>query len=175
MRIVHSRPRYIVGWMPRVKGNSPGAPRPSYPFLLMRSSGVYWPFTGLLHVLPGLRRGVEDRALVRGEHGRCVLRVDLAAVREIRLVPEGIHRAGTDGIPDPINPLRQVAERLGAGHVEHRQNALRALEVRLLEKLQERSLAHDVQDHHVDLDRPTLHRTQGDRLLRDDRAERPDI
>ena len=23
-RIVHSRPRYIVGWMPRVNGNSPG-------------------------------------------------------------------------------------------------------------------------------------------------------
>ena len=26
-RIVHSRPRYIVGWMPRVNGNSPGLPR----------------------------------------------------------------------------------------------------------------------------------------------------
>ena len=26
-RIVHSRPRYIVGWMPRVKGNAPGSPR----------------------------------------------------------------------------------------------------------------------------------------------------
>ena len=26
-RIVHSRPRYIVGWMPRVNGNSPGKPR----------------------------------------------------------------------------------------------------------------------------------------------------
>ena len=25
-RIVHSRPRYIVGWMPRVYGNSPGKP-----------------------------------------------------------------------------------------------------------------------------------------------------
>jgi hypothetical protein len=24
-RIVHSRPRYMVGWMPRVKGNSPGS------------------------------------------------------------------------------------------------------------------------------------------------------
>ena len=26
-RIVHGRPRYIVGWMPRVKGYSPGKPR----------------------------------------------------------------------------------------------------------------------------------------------------
>ena len=25
-RMVHRRPRYIVGWMPRVKGNSPGKP-----------------------------------------------------------------------------------------------------------------------------------------------------
>ena len=25
-RIVHRRPRYIVGWMPRVKGGSPGRP-----------------------------------------------------------------------------------------------------------------------------------------------------
>ena len=25
-RIVHGRPRYIVGWMPRVNGNSPGSP-----------------------------------------------------------------------------------------------------------------------------------------------------
>ena len=28
-RIVHSRPRYIVGWMPRVYGKSPGNPRSS--------------------------------------------------------------------------------------------------------------------------------------------------
>src|SRR5688572_1609752 len=25
--MVHGRPRYIVGWMPRVNGNSPGRPR----------------------------------------------------------------------------------------------------------------------------------------------------
>ena len=29
-RIVHSRPRYMVGWMPRVKGNSPGTPRSDF-------------------------------------------------------------------------------------------------------------------------------------------------
>ena len=29
MRIVHSRPRWPVGWMPRVKGGSPGRPRSS--------------------------------------------------------------------------------------------------------------------------------------------------
>ena len=28
-RIVQSRPRYIVGWMPRVNGKSPGSPRAS--------------------------------------------------------------------------------------------------------------------------------------------------
>src|SRR5207245_919486 len=106
----------------------------------------------------------------RGQDGRRVLRVDLAAVRYIRLVPEGVHRAGTDGIPDAVNPLRQVAERLSAGHVEYRQDALRAVEVRLLEELQEGPLAHDVQDHHVDLDRPALHRAQGHRLLRHERT-----
>src|SRR5713226_4296654 len=96
-------------------------------------------------------------------------------MREIRLVPEGIHRDGTDRIPNAVDPLRQVPERLRAGHVEDRQDALGAVEVRLLEELEERALAHDVQDHHVDLDRTALHRTQGDRLLRDDRTKRPDV
>ena len=49
------------------------------------------------------------------------------------------------------------------------------MEVRILEKLQERALAHDVQDHHVDLDRPAAHRSEGDRLLRNDRAEGADV
>src|SRR5207244_13199505 len=62
-----------------------------------------------------------------------------------------------------------------AGHVEYRHDALGAVEVRFFEKLEERSLAHDVQNHHVDLDRAALHRTEGDRLLRDDRTERPDV
>src|ERR1700683_3051400 len=40
-RIVHSRPRYIVGWMPRVNGNSPGNPRSRSGTNSVRSSAVY--------------------------------------------------------------------------------------------------------------------------------------
>ena len=39
-RIVQRRPRYIVGWMPRVKGNAPGSPRASSEDHPARSAGV---------------------------------------------------------------------------------------------------------------------------------------
>src|SRR5256712_4941922 len=96
-------------------------------------------------------------------------------MREIRLVPERVHGDGTDRIPNSVDPFRQVAEGLRARHVEDRQDALGAVEVRLLEQVEERPLAHDVQDHHVDLNWPALHRTEGDRLLRYDRTEGPNV
>ena len=40
-RIVQSRPRYIVGWTPRVNGNSPGRPRSRSSSRPARSAGVY--------------------------------------------------------------------------------------------------------------------------------------
>jgi len=49
------------------------------------------------------------------------------------------------------------------------------VEVRFLEQLKEGPLAHDIQDIMSHLDRPTLHRAQGDELLRHDRSERPDV
>ena len=38
-RMVHTRARYISGWMPRVNGNSPGAPRSRAGSKRSRSSG----------------------------------------------------------------------------------------------------------------------------------------
>ena len=40
-RIVHRRPRYIVGWTPRVNGNSPGRPRSRASSRPAVSAGVY--------------------------------------------------------------------------------------------------------------------------------------
>src|SRR5438876_7918332 len=250
IRIVHSRPRYMVGWIPRVNGKPPGLPSRSSGFPAT-SSGVYnrftgrpevvmnslrrsgsassasrrvvschrfnsssrtfrpsssrmnalrpfnWsdairrlrrslggarlddrlgePLEGLLDVLAGLRGRVEDRALVRKQRGRSLLRGHFAAVGEVRLVSERVHRNGSHGVANPVDPLRQVSERLGAGHVEHREDAFRSVEVGLLEQLEERALAHDIEDHHVDLDGPALHRAQCDRLLRDDGPEGPDV
>src|SRR2546422_445852 len=45
IRIVHSRPRYMVGWIPRVNGKPPGLPSRSSGFPAT-SSGVYNRFTG---------------------------------------------------------------------------------------------------------------------------------
>jgi hypothetical protein len=39
-RIVHGRLRYMSGWMPRVKGNSPGAPIMPEPPVASTSAGV---------------------------------------------------------------------------------------------------------------------------------------
>src|SRR3972149_2465738 len=51
IRIVHGRPRYIVGWMPRVNGYSPGAPR-SFPGSNAGTSrGVYSRWTGINEVV----------------------------------------------------------------------------------------------------------------------------
>ena len=55
------------------------------------------------------------------------------------------------------------------GHV------VRAVEVRVLEQLEERPLPHDVEDHHVHVDGPAVERPEGDRLLRDDGPEGADV
>src|SRR5712691_4666728 len=67
MRIVHSRPRYIVGWIPRVKGNSPGLPRRSSDDFPATSRGVYSRFTGRLDVVTNFlrRSGTAARASAR--------------------------------------------------------------------------------------------------------------
>src|SRR2546428_373031 len=56
IRIVHSRPRYMVGWMPRVNGKPPGLPSRSSAFPAT-SSGVYNLLTGRPEVvMNSLRR-----------------------------------------------------------------------------------------------------------------------
>src|SRR5947208_2093281 len=64
IRIVHGRPRYIVGWMPRVKGNSPGFPSRSSSVFPARSRGVYNRFTGRREVVrnSARRSGRDFRA-----------------------------------------------------------------------------------------------------------------
>src|SRR5204863_3191991 len=71
-RIVHRRPRYIVGWIPRVKGNSPGNPSSLAGSHPARSRGVRtaealltWPIVARLEsfcrrkCLTELRLGVK--------------------------------------------------------------------------------------------------------------------
>src|SRR5213079_993909 len=224
IRIVHRRPRYIVGWMPRVKGNSPGFPSRSSSVFPARSRGVYHRFSslsrafrsssarmnaseafkrprlirwlrrrtrssglarlddrlrealeGLLDIVAGLRGRVEDRAFVGPEDVRSVFRVHFPPRGQVRLVAEGVDGDRADRVADSVDPLRQVAERGLPGRVEDREDSLRAVEVRFLEQLEERALAHDVEDHHVDLDGAALHRAERDRLLGDDGAEGPDV
>src|SRR2546430_2085491 len=128
-----------------------------------------------LDVVAGLRGRVEDRALVRTKEVRRVLRGHLASGGEVRLVAQRVHGDRADGVPDAVDPLREISEGGGARRVEHREDALGPVEVRLLEELKEGAFAHDVQDHHVDLDRAALHRPEGHGLLRDDGPERPDV
>src|SRR3990167_5036540 len=45
--IVHTRARYISGWIPRVKGYSPGTPRSRAGSKSARSPGPYTGFTGI--------------------------------------------------------------------------------------------------------------------------------
>src|SRR5256886_11682142 len=128
-----------------------------------------------LDVVAGLRGRVEDRALVRTKEVRRVLRGPLASGVEVRLVAERVHGDRADGVPDAVDPLREISEGGGARRVEHREDALGPVEVRLLEELKEGAFAHDVQDHHVDLDRAALHRPEGHGLLRDDGPEGPNV
>src|SRR5207244_8161125 len=130
---------------------------------------------GYLDVGAGLGGRVEERALVRTQEVRRVLRGHLASGGEVRLVAQRIDRDRADGVPDAVDPLRQISEGGRARSVEHREDALGPVEVRLLEELKEGAFAHDVQDHHVDLDRAALHRSEGHGLLRDDGPERPDV
>src|SRR5207253_1045757 len=74
--------------------------------------------------------------------------------------------------PRLIRCLRRRTRSSGLARLDDR---LRAVEIGFLEQLEERSLAHDVEDHHVDLDRPASHRSERDRLLGDNRTERPDV
>src|SRR2546429_2303946 len=129
----------------------------------------------LLDVVAGLRGRVEDRAFVGAEDVRGVFRVHFPPRGQVRLVAEGVDGDRADGVADSIDPLRHVAQGGLPGHVEDREDPLRAVEIGFLEQLEERSLAHDVEDHHVDLDRPALHRAERDRLLGDNRTERPDV
>ena len=51
--MVHDRPRYIVGYMPRVKGKAPGVPNRSPASQPSRSEAVY---TGLISMPESVRR-----------------------------------------------------------------------------------------------------------------------
>src|SRR3990172_12525848 len=68
IRIVHGRPRYIVGWMPRVNGYSPGAPRSFPGSNAGMSRGVYSRWTGMNEVVVNsfFRSGTLARERLRG-------------------------------------------------------------------------------------------------------------
>src|SRR5262245_34163948 len=80
--MVHSRPRYIVGWMPRVKGGSPGKPSHSPGSQSFRSSAVYRRSIGRL--LTVVNSAARSGRLVSA--GRRVVSSQSRRVRELRVV-----------------------------------------------------------------------------------------
>src|SRR5207247_933973 len=101
--------------------------------------------------------------------------VDLDLLSKVRLVTERDHGDPPDLLPDPVDPWGEVVEAPAVREVEHAEDPRRALEVRLLEQVEERALARDVEDHEVDLHGPRRGVREVDRPLRRDRAEGADV
>src|SRR5436853_6842214 len=123
---------------------------------------------GHLDVVAGLRGRVEDWALVRTKEVRRVLRGHLASGGEVGLVAQRVHGDRADRVPYAVDPLREISEGGRARSVEHREDALGPVEVRLLEELKEGAFAHDVEDHHDNLDRAAMMRSDAHSHLADD-------
>ena len=109
------------------------------------------PREGRLDLPPGLRGGQQEVGAVSlGELGDVPLH-ELRARGEVRLVDDDQDRDLPDQRLDAVDPVVEVIQSPSAREVGDREDAVRAVEVRVLQELAEPFLAHDVPDHHVDL------------------------
>src|SRR3990170_1230268 len=128
----------------------------------------------LFHVQPGLGRRERVRGAVRVRDRRQLRLLDDDLRAQVRLVTEEDEGHVPSVRPDHVDPAVQVRESVAAGQVAHRQDPVRALEVRLLQELPEALLAHDVPDHEVE-DRRSAPPRARHGFLRDLRTDRRDV
>src|SRR5207247_10077390 len=77
---------------------------------------------------------------------------------------------------DAVDPVVEVVERPSSREVGYREDAIRPVEVRVLQQLAKSLLAHDVPDHHVDVDQEIVFRQENaGLLLRHVRADRGQV
>src|SRR2546426_5321408 len=127
-------------------------------------------------VLPGLRTRERERRIIGADRLLHLRLAELRLLAEIPLVREELDRDLPRDAVHALDPVVQVVESRFPRDVAHRDDPLRAVEVRFLEEFAEALLPHDVPDCHVDLQLgPPVGMGHRELLLRDLRAEGLDV
>src|SRR5688572_12752061 len=108
--MVHKRPRYIVGWMPRVKGNSPGKERSRSGSNAARSPGAT---KGFIKGIVGA--GLSSRPELIGFFDFRFFRSDAQRAQETAIVHGHVERLSRHQRLRGRHALRRAVGTLGLG------------------------------------------------------------
>src|SRR5207302_2463666 len=127
-------------------------------------------------LVTALRRREDEFGTVRLRELGHVPFLELGARGQVRLVHDDEDRDLPDDLFDAVDPVIEVVQGPAAREVGHREDAVRAVEVRVVEEFAEPFLTHDVPDHQVHLNAlgQVRHRDV-DLLLRHPRPDRGDV
>src|SRR3990170_204066 len=129
----------------------------------------------LLDVLPGLRAREVERPAARGRESLDVRLLQESLLEEVHLVREQTHGDVAGDAADRLGPSVELFKRLRARDVAHRDDAVRAVVIGVLQKLPDVLVSPDVPQNHRHGGLRLVLRARVEILLRDLRAQRGDV